>query len=382
MIYFTKDTGTQAIKIGYSKKPKERLGGLQTGNPSKLILLGSIPGTENDEATFHRRFAQFQLEGEWFKGEIIEQVLEIISSHKKQRLEIRRKTVTEEITVQPPGEPENHPAGPAADKGTLDKDSGCVGICRIPGLRMKSFSLKLTESPYSEDARAQGHNRKEAAAIGRGPVFCGVSAKYVLVFEKEFRKDVPEGRRNSELSKLHEALLSAHAPARTLNHRFYDQDDALIPFCPDRNSYHVVGGLDAVTGVEGDAFRVLVDFGKQLLPNAPGNDVYLGDNYTGEHPLNAARKFVVACTFPQEPPPSQVAPQEDILRFSQPLGVGRRREIPIPEGWYYWTHDATNGKEEIIRDQQGRVVGVAIENPTQGVLSVNLVVTIRRKQDT
>src|SRR5207249_616896 len=93
--YFTKDSGSQAIKIGYSRKPLKRLGMLQTGNPHKLILLGSVAGTPDDEASFHSRFAQHRLEGEWFKGVIIEEVLSIISAYKEQRLAMRRKTVTD-----------------------------------------------------------------------------------------------------------------------------------------------------------------------------------------------------------------------------------------------------------------------------------------------
>ncbi len=76
MIYFIKDTVSQAIKIGYSsKKPEQRLSDLQTGNPHKLILIGIIPGTPDDELSFHGKFAQHRLEGEWFKGAIIEEVL-------------------------------------------------------------------------------------------------------------------------------------------------------------------------------------------------------------------------------------------------------------------------------------------------------------------
>ncbi len=71
MIYFIKDTVSQAIKIGYSKSPKKRVGGLQTGNPHKLVLLGIVAGTEAEETAFHVRFAQYRMEGEWFKGDII-----------------------------------------------------------------------------------------------------------------------------------------------------------------------------------------------------------------------------------------------------------------------------------------------------------------------
>jgi hypothetical protein len=63
------------------------------------------------------------------------------------------------------------------------------------------------------------------------------------------------------------------------------------------------------------------------------------------------------------------------------MAAGTRREIPIPEGWYYWTHSALGGKDEIIRDGQGRVLGVTIENHHQVPCNVGLSVTIRRKQN-
>jgi hypothetical protein len=79
MIYFIRDTGTGAIKIGYSKNPKNRLGGLQSATPSKLVLLGHIQGGLEHEAAFHELFKRYHLHGEWFKGDILGEVLEIIA---------------------------------------------------------------------------------------------------------------------------------------------------------------------------------------------------------------------------------------------------------------------------------------------------------------
>jgi hypothetical protein len=79
MIYFVKDTVTQAVKIGYSKNPKKRLAGLQTATPNALVLLGTIHGSLDSETAFHDKFAGYKLQGEWFRGDILPEVLAIIA---------------------------------------------------------------------------------------------------------------------------------------------------------------------------------------------------------------------------------------------------------------------------------------------------------------
>jgi hypothetical protein len=379
MIYFAKDTVTQAIKIGFSKRPKDRVGSLQTGNPSKLILLGTISGTANDETAYHCKFATYKLEGEWFRGEIIEEVLEIIASHKQNRLAMRRRTVIEETGSTPAAEGLSVPAMPAGESA-VDKDAGCAGVCRIPGLRMKSFSMRLTESPYEERLRAQGQNAQEAKSNARGQIICGVEIKYLLVFERDFGVELREGKASSELEGLRTFLCSC-LPNTPLVHRFYDEENALIPYCPDNSASHIVGGREAVTGAKGDAFRVLLAYEKTLNPNHPSvklKDAYMGENYTGEHPLKRARRFVVSGTYPAATAPATlVGNNEDVLRTT--ASANERKEIPVPEGWYYWTHTSNGGKEEIIRDGQGRVIGLAVHGGGPG--SATLAVTIRRKQD-
>jgi len=120
VIYFIKDTGSLAIKIGYSKKPNKRLSGLQTANPHKLLLLGTVPGTEKDEEELHGKFAQFRLEGEWFKGEIIEEILTIITTRREKIREVRRVSVSETSSDTLPDMP--------GGSGTADKDSGVQAI--------------------------------------------------------------------------------------------------------------------------------------------------------------------------------------------------------------------------------------------------------------
>src|SRR5262245_34291022 len=81
MIYFTQDTQTKAIKIGYSKNPKKRRSGLQTATPGELILLGAIHGGLEHERGYHDKFSQYRLHGEWFRGDILPAVLEIIAKN-------------------------------------------------------------------------------------------------------------------------------------------------------------------------------------------------------------------------------------------------------------------------------------------------------------
>jgi YspA, cpYpsA-related SLOG family/Meiotically up-regulated gene 113 len=81
VIYFTQDTQTKAIKIGYSKNPKRRRAGLQTATPNELALLGTVHGGLEHERAYHDKFAQFHIQGEWFKGEILPSVLEIIAKN-------------------------------------------------------------------------------------------------------------------------------------------------------------------------------------------------------------------------------------------------------------------------------------------------------------
>ena len=65
-----------AIKIGYSKAPKERLTTLQIGSPIPLAILASFAGSMADEARLHERYAAHRLHGEWFERhpDILEEI--------------------------------------------------------------------------------------------------------------------------------------------------------------------------------------------------------------------------------------------------------------------------------------------------------------------
>lgn len=68
MIYFFQAEGVGHIKIGFTDGTDAsfRLADLQTGSPVPLRLLGTMPGTADDEKNLHRRFAAHRVHGEWF----------------------------------------------------------------------------------------------------------------------------------------------------------------------------------------------------------------------------------------------------------------------------------------------------------------------------
>jgi hypothetical protein len=70
-VYFIQEEVTDNIKIGFSEKhPKGRLNDFQTGNSNKLILLGYIEGTYEDEYNLHQEFSEERIrkENEWFES--------------------------------------------------------------------------------------------------------------------------------------------------------------------------------------------------------------------------------------------------------------------------------------------------------------------------
>lgn len=79
-VYFVQGINGGAIKIGYSDNPETRLKALQTGYPDILKILLLVPGTEKTERYFHNKFAEYRLNGEWFRPE--QDILKEISKFK------------------------------------------------------------------------------------------------------------------------------------------------------------------------------------------------------------------------------------------------------------------------------------------------------------
>lgn len=56
------------VKIGFTRggRVEDRLREIQTGNPSRLVVRGAMPGTMQTEKSIHYRLAHHRLNGEWF----------------------------------------------------------------------------------------------------------------------------------------------------------------------------------------------------------------------------------------------------------------------------------------------------------------------------
>lgn len=58
-----------AIKIGHSAIPKQRIRDIQTGFPVPLEILAIVPNTIISEPDAHQMFAHLRMSGEWFLAE-------------------------------------------------------------------------------------------------------------------------------------------------------------------------------------------------------------------------------------------------------------------------------------------------------------------------
>jgi hypothetical protein len=67
VLYFIQEGQDGPIKIGFTDENiNRRLTQLQTGNPKKLVCLGTRAGGEQDELNLHCLFAAHHIRGEWF----------------------------------------------------------------------------------------------------------------------------------------------------------------------------------------------------------------------------------------------------------------------------------------------------------------------------
>ena len=57
----------EAVKIGRSIKPYERIAALSGASHQKLELLATMPGGSSEERAMHRKFAAYGIKGEWFR---------------------------------------------------------------------------------------------------------------------------------------------------------------------------------------------------------------------------------------------------------------------------------------------------------------------------
>lgn len=68
VIYYIACPTTLRVKIGFTRTSAyERLAALQTGSPTKLCIVGTHPGSFDDERRLHQKFAGSRVHGEWFE---------------------------------------------------------------------------------------------------------------------------------------------------------------------------------------------------------------------------------------------------------------------------------------------------------------------------
>ena len=58
---------SRAVKVGWAEDPEQRIKALQTANPRVLKILGTIPGTEDDEKALHAELQSDNVLQEWFR---------------------------------------------------------------------------------------------------------------------------------------------------------------------------------------------------------------------------------------------------------------------------------------------------------------------------
>jgi len=68
-IYFIEESGTGAIKIGLTGDIKKRKSGIKSSTPHQLRVLGVMMGDIQDEAELHKKFSQYNIQGEWYRPE-------------------------------------------------------------------------------------------------------------------------------------------------------------------------------------------------------------------------------------------------------------------------------------------------------------------------
>lgn len=79
-VYFLLDRVTCEIKIGYSTNLEQRVRDLCRERGRNLELLGSIRAGRHVEKMFHRRFAPYRRQGEWFSSEIIGELAPLLEA--------------------------------------------------------------------------------------------------------------------------------------------------------------------------------------------------------------------------------------------------------------------------------------------------------------
>lgn len=79
-VYFIESKDSGLVKIGYSKRPKDRFNSIKTMSPEHLNLMGMMPGGKTEESELHKKFSDIRSHGEWFT--LTPELIEFIEPHR------------------------------------------------------------------------------------------------------------------------------------------------------------------------------------------------------------------------------------------------------------------------------------------------------------
>lgn len=66
-VYFALADEVRRVKIGMSVSPRDRISTINADSPVAVRLVGTMPGTAENESALHRRFRHLHVKGEWFE---------------------------------------------------------------------------------------------------------------------------------------------------------------------------------------------------------------------------------------------------------------------------------------------------------------------------
>lgn len=170
-IYFVRAVGTDGpIKIGYSHWVNARASALATTHKRPLEVLATLPGTQSDEAKFHRLFAAAARGGEWFDP--VPGLLALVR-HARVRApspemvdaEIEAVIAAAQPTRVDVGGPFDSPEDPARDPPwrwkAFRKAVASAGIDDAAARAMLADAMSLVPGPtLDEDATALGTSKR------------------------------------------------------------------------------------------------------------------------------------------------------------------------------------------------------------------------------
>lgn len=76
-VYVIGPESSSVVKIGKATDLLDRLAGIQTGNPQRLVIRWAVAGGYSLETALHAEFKDFRLEGEWFDFGVLDPVEEV-----------------------------------------------------------------------------------------------------------------------------------------------------------------------------------------------------------------------------------------------------------------------------------------------------------------